>query len=257
MRLTDASSTSLAGAIARQRRQRIAFLGGVVHDLRNPLGAMKLGVGALRQLPALAAEEQARRLLFRVDRQIDRLAHMLGDLLDAARIEAGELELSLQEVDVGKAAREMMELYAPTSPDHRFELERPDEPVIVRGDPLRIEQVISNLLSNAIKYSPGGGPVRIAVGADENAGEAEIAVEDRGVGIAPEEVATIFQPFRRRPGASKTPGAGLGLSVVKRIVEAHGGRVEFESVPGEGSTFRVRLPLEAAAGELSAPRRAS
>jgi signal transduction histidine kinase len=176
-----------------------------------------------------------------LERQLGRLTRMVGDLLDASRIEAGELELNVEEVDLRKVAREVVELYAPTSPAHQVELEAPEQPVRVRADPLRLEQVVSNLVSNAIKYAPEGGPVKVVVGVEGD--EAVLAVKDRGVGIPPEEIPDLFLPFRRRAMTRNlAPGAGLGLSVVRRILQAHGGRIEVESVQGTGSTFRIRLP---------------
>jgi two-component system, OmpR family, sensor histidine kinase MtrB len=116
--------------------------------------------------------------------------------------------------------------------------------VVVCADPLRIDQVVSNLLSNAIKYSPDGGDIEVLV--ETTAREAVISVRDQGVGIGAEEMPHVFAPFRRGKGSVEVaPGTGLGLSVVRRIVEAHGGRVQVESAIGRGSTFRVWLPLVA------------
>lgn len=228
-------------ALARQRQEQLTFLAGVAHDLRNPLSALKLGVQSLGRDPSVASHESVRRTLTILDRQLGRLTRMVGDLLDASRIEAGELELSVEEVDLRKVAREVVELYAPTSPAHQVELEAPEQPVRVRADPLRLEQVVSNLVSNAIKYAPEGGPVKVVVGVEGS--EAVLAVKDRGVGIPPEEIPDLFLPFRRRAMTRDlAPGAGLGLSVVRRILQAHGGRIEVESVQGTGSTFRIRLP---------------
>jgi signal transduction histidine kinase len=168
---------------------------------------------------------------------------MVGDLLDATRIEAGELALRLTALDLRTAAQAMIDLFTPAATAHRITLKAPDRAVLIRGDALRIEQVISNLLSNAIKYSPAGGPVDVAVSQTDR--EAELSVADRGSGIPAEEIANMFLPFRRLPATSQIRGVGLGLSVVARIVSAHGGRIEVESTPGVGSTFRVRLPLAA------------
>jgi two-component system, OmpR family, sensor histidine kinase MtrB len=229
-------------ALARQRQEQLTFVAGVAHDLRNPLSALKLGVQSLGREPAVATHESIRRTLVILDRQLGRVTRMVGDLLDASRIEAGELELNLEEVDLRKVAREVVELYAPTSPAHQVMLEAPEQPVRVRADPLRLEQVVSNLVSNAIKYSPAGGLVEVVVGVE--GGEAVLAVSDRGVGIPPEGIPDLFMPFRRREVTRElAPGAGLGLSVVRRILMAHGGRIEVESVQGKGSTFRIRLPL--------------
>ncbi|HEX7080006.1 MAG TPA: HAMP domain-containing sensor histidine kinase [Gammaproteobacteria bacterium] len=225
----------MADALARQRQEQLAFLAGVAHDLRNPLGALKLGMQALVQDQS---EARRARLHVRLDRHVDRLARMVEDLLDATRIEAGKLEIRPEALDVRDVVEDIVRLYSPTSPDHRIETEMPERPVIVQADPLRVEQVVSNLLSNAIKFSPHGGSIRIVVG--EEPGAAVLSVTDSGIGIPESELADVFLPFRRRK--TEMAGAGLGLSVVRRIVNAHGGSIEVESRVGAGSTFRVRLP---------------
>jgi signal transduction histidine kinase len=229
----------MAETIEKRRHDMLGFLGGIAHDLRNPITALKLSwQSLLRRYPTAEAASQ----LELIDRQLDRLARMVGDLLDAVRIEAGELELELEDLDLRAAARDMCELYGPTSPAHTVTLDVPEQPVEIRADPLRIEQVISNLLSNAIKYSPTGGNVAVQVVLVDH--EAELSVSDEGVGIAPESLPYLFASFRRGTETKDvSAGAGLGLSVVNRIVTAHCGHIEVESTPGRGSTFRVRIPL--------------
>ncbi|MCW8137778.1 MAG: ATP-binding protein [Planctomycetota bacterium] len=144
-------------------------------------------------------------------------------------------------------ARAVVELYAPTTQTHQVTLSCPEGAVRVRGDGLRLEQVVSNLVSNAIKFAPDGGPVEVSVAARGE--EAEVAVSDRGVGIRPEDVDDVFLPFRRR-AAAVAPGAGLGLSIVRRIVAAHGGRV------GRAPGRQVDLP-RAPAAPPAARRRAA
>src|SRR5690606_31960016 len=119
-------------------------------------------------------------------------------------------------------------------PEHQITAHLPDERVEIQGDPLRLEQVVSNLLSNAIKFSPGGGPVRIDVTMEGS--DVVLSVSDRGVGIPREELPSMFLPFRRRR-PDIAPGAGLGLSVVRHIVAAHGGSIDVQSDPGAGTTF--------------------
>jgi signal transduction histidine kinase len=234
-----ATFNEMADAIVQTRRDQVTFLAAVAHDLRSPLQALKMGVHVLARETKPIAPQRCARL----ERQIDRLTRMVGDLLDATRIEAGELALHLTEFDLRTAAQAMIDLFTPTATEHGITLKAPDRAVLIRGDSLRIEQVISNLLSNAIKYSPAGGPVEVAVSQTDR--EAELSVSDRGWGIPAEEIANMFLPFRRLPATSQIRGVGLGLSVVARIVSAHGGRIEVESTPGVGSTFRVRLPLAA------------
>jgi signal transduction histidine kinase len=228
----------LTETIAQNRRDQLAYLAAVAHDLRGPLTAAKMLAQLIERAEAARTPASFRRL----DQQHDRLTRMIEDLLDAARIEAGELELRLVPFDAREPVRNIAELYAQTTATHELSVEVPNEPVVVLGDVLRFEQVLSNLLMNAIKYSPGGG--RVGVTLQPRAGEAELAVSDHGIGIAAEELPRLFQPFRRLARAKDAiPGAGLGLSSVRRIVDAHHGRIAVESAQNVGTTVRVIFPL--------------
>jgi signal transduction histidine kinase len=232
----------MAEVLDRQRRAQMAFLAGVAHDLRTPLGALKLATGRFAPGRAAPSEDQVRQAAVLVARQVERLDRMVGDLLDVARAESGALELKTGEHDLRALAAESVDLLRATAPERALRLEAPDCPVTVRCDPVRIGQVLTNLLANALKYSPSGGEVEVVVA--ERAGAAEVSVSDRGVGISREEQQRIFEPFQRSRGAaaSDIPGVGLGLFVTRRIVEAHGGSIAIESAEGLGSTFTVRLP---------------
>lgn len=229
----------MSEAIARQRQEQLAFVAGVAHDLRGPVTAVKIGVDAIRD-DHVAAQSPVIAI---VERNCARLTRMLDDLVTASRIEAGFLELAVQEIDLRVPVRAIVDLYAPTSPRHRIALRAPDEPVRCNADPMRVEQVVSNLLSNAIKYSPNGGDIEVSI--ERGRDEATLTVRDHGIGIDRDELDHIFEPFTRRLEAqSLAPGAGVGLSVVRRIVDAHGGRLEVESAKGAGSTFRVTWPAQ-------------
>lgn len=240
----------MANSLARQQEEQLTFLAGVAHDLRNPLSALKMSAALVtsgRPVP----EERLQKTMALVRRQVARLDRMVGDLLDATRIEAGRFELSLEERDVRELASAVVELYQAGGSSHELRLVLPEEPVLLTADATRVEQVLHNLVSNALKYSPTGSPVEVTVAREGE--EAVLMVVDHGIGISAEELRHLFAPFRRTGKARDTaPGVGLGLSVARRIVEAHGGRIEVDSRPGVGSTFRVRLPLshaEAHAGE--------
>lgn len=232
-----AGFNDLIQTITRQRRDQLTYLAGVAHDLRTPLTGIRLGVQALERGVKPPGPESFRRL----ERQVDRLARMVGDLLEATRIEAGQFDVRPVEVDLRQPARAIVDLYAATSERHEVTLDAPAEPVLVTADPLRLEQVISNLVSNAIKFSPAGGRVEVSV--ERRGDDGAVVVRDHGVGIPADELEDIFLPFRRREAtADLAQGAGLGLSIVRRIVRALGGSVDVESTPGAGSTFRVLLP---------------
>lgn len=234
---------ALAVDLQLQRSSRNAFLGGVAHDLRNPMNAMRLTLGRIQPGSPLPDEQTLRRMGDVMARQLALQERLVLDLLDQARLEAGEVALARAEVSLMGLCRGVVELLAPTAPTHRLVLS--GEQVRVVGDPGRLEQVLVNLISNAIKFSPNGGRVEVRVGRSED--RAEIVVMDEGIGIAPSDLTELFQPFRRSPRVADIPGSGLGLSAVRRIVEAHGGSVNVESGAG-GTSFRVLLPT----GELVA-----
>lgn len=242
------SLNTMVEALRRQRTRQLGFLAAVAHDLRNPLGAMRLSTETLLQATGLPPEPIVRKCLALVNRQIERLGRMADDLLDATSIEAGELKLAPRACDLAAVARDVIELYTGTSPQHELRLAVPAEPVMVVCDPTRIAQVLDNLVNNAIKYSPAGGTVDVAIAA--GAEEVVVSVADAGLGIEPGMLEAIFEPFRRvSPSKDVLPGVGLGLSICRRIVVAHGGRIEVTSELGRGTTFHVHLPRQVAAGE--------
>jgi signal transduction histidine kinase len=241
LRIITRRFNELATTLASQRKAQMAFLAGVAHDLRSPLSAMSLSVATFRSDRPLPPEARIRRAFDMVGRQVARLERMLGDLLDVAKVEAGELELDLHVHDARALVETTVRMFESASQRHRIETDLPAQSLALRCDAMRIEQVLNNLVSNAIKYSPDGGVVRIAARAE--GGHVVIEVADRGLGIAKEALPSLFEPFRR--GAHRDegiPGAGLGLYVVRRIVDAHGGTIDVQSARGEGSLFRVSLP---------------
>jgi len=231
----------MAAALERQYDNQIAFLGGVVHDLRNPLSVLKLSSAALSNERSASNVDGAHKALGMIKRQVERLERMLEDLLDAARVEAGHLELRISRRDLRDICREVVEMFREGAREHEIRLILPDAAVHLAVDPLRIEQVLTNLVSNAIKYSPRGGVVEVELGQREH--HVLLEVRDQGIGIPEEDRKRIFEPFRRS-GASRglVPGAGMGLFVARRIVEAHRGRIEVDSECGIGTRFRVHLP---------------
>jgi signal transduction histidine kinase len=230
-------------ALRRQRTRQLGFLAAVAHDLRNPLGAMRISTQALLQRTDASSEPQLRKSLALIERQIERLSRMADDLLDAASIEAGELKLERRSCDLAAVMRDVTELYAGTSPRHELRISVPHEPVTLMCDPTRIAQVLENLVSNAIKYSPAGGTVDVTLA--PTAEEVVVSVADTGVGIEPGMFDAIFEPFRRLTSTKDVlPGVGLGLSICRRIVAAHGGQIDVASERGRGAKFEVHLPRQ-------------
>lgn len=229
----------MASALARERENRLGFLAGVAHDLRDPLNVLRITAYRLGGGGRSLSPERATEMLALVTTQVDRLNRMVEDLLDTARIEAGKLDIRLEEKDAREVVRESVDLHRLIGSDHQWRLSVPDVPVPILCDAYRIAQVLNNILSNAIKYSPRGGTVDVRV--DRDGDFAVVSVADEGVGIHPDDLRRIFDPFQRG-SATDVPGVGLGLSVARRIVLAHGGQIQVRSRQGAGTTFEVRLP---------------
>lgn len=248
LRVLAQEFNALADSAQSRERDQLAFLGSVAHDLRNPLAAINYSLELLKRMDSGRDLPGLDDGLARIGRQAQRLGRMVGDFLDATLVQAGRLDLFVEPVDVGGLLREAVEACRQATPDRVFRLDLPDGVPVVPCDRTRIGQVAHNLLGNAAKYSPAGSVVR--VGLEVFPAEVVISVRDEGIGIAPDDLPRIFEPFRRRGTSHATlPGIGLGLFVSRRIVEAHGGRVEVQSAPGQGSTFRVHLPREPAVGD--------
>jgi signal transduction histidine kinase len=225
--------------LRESERMKSELVSIVSHELRTPLASV-LGFTSLL-LTRDFDEETQHRYLGIIDAQARRLGALIDDFLDARRLEQGRLELGRDRVELGPLLREQAELFHGQSARHRLTVEVPPKPLAVRGDRDRLAQVIGNLLSNAIKYSPDGGVVEL-VGEDDD-GVIRVAVRDQGVGIPDAQQSQIFTRFfRGDAAASGIGGTGLGLAVSREIVEAHGGRIGFNSAEREGSTFWVEFP---------------
>ena len=231
----------MADALAKQRENQFAFLAGIAHDLRNPISTLNMSARLLSPDEKLPPEDRLRTVLSIIERQIGRLNRMIDDLLDATRIEAGQLELRFEKVDARAIVRDVFELFETSSAKHELWLEVPSDEVPLQCDPLRMEQVLTNLVSNAVKYSPGGG--RVVMALEDKRDAVLFRVSDCGVGIPEDELPYVFEPFRRSNSSKNgIAGVGLGLSVARRIVEAHHGRIHISSTQGEGTVVEVNLP---------------
>ena len=232
------------------------FIATVSHELRTPLTPLKGLIGTL--LSGVGEDSvQARREYYEImKRQASRLERLILDLLQVSSIDAGGLSLEIGLVDLKALVTERTEEIRSEHSDRRVDLRTPDSPMFIHADAFRAGQVVGNLLSNAVKHSPGGSPLEISVAAAGN--EAVVSVRDQGEGIYPSDHDRVFERFYRSDDtkARQTGGAGLGLYIAKRLVEAMGGRIWLTSAPGEGSTFSFSLPL-ASAGATSLPAKAS
>lgn len=235
-----AAFNAMADRLDAQERAHRTYLAATAHDLKNPIQALRL---AVELEPAIAHGAPAEaRVLGIMKRQLGQLDRLVSDLLDTASLRAGHLELDLSTHDLRDVASAVSALFERTSSRHSLVVALPERSVPVRCDAHRIEQVLTNLVNNAVKYSPEGGTVRVALAADEDA--ASLSVTDEGVGMTPEQVASVFSAFTR--GATlrdSVPGHGLGLFVANQIVTEHGGTLRVESAPGRGSRFDIVLPL--------------
>ena len=212
----------------------------VSHEVRTPLASV-LGFTSLL-LQHEFDEESRRRYLGIIDSQARRLAELVEDFLDLQRMEEGRLALHYEQLDVSNLLLEQAELFSGQSTIHEFDVELPEQPLVLEGDSRRLRQVVANLFSNAIKYSPDGGVVRVS--AQANGSAVVVSVQDDGIGIPQEQHELVFTKFfRGDAGARGISGTGLGLVLSREIVEAHQGEVGFDSAPDAGSTFWFRLPV--------------
>ncbi|MEK6606488.1 MAG: ATP-binding protein [Myxococcota bacterium] len=224
-------------------RLREEFAAVVAHDLRNPMATIHIEAERLLRRPTGSdgAVAVPRPSLERILRASTRLHDMVDDLLDVARIESGRIALDRAAVSLAVVLPPLVDQMQPTLGSHVVEVRVAADMPPVLIDRLRVEQVLANLIGNAAKYSPEGAPIRVSV--EVHGDGATIAVRDEGVGIEPEEMRKLFDRFYQSKRAREMKsGLGLGLYIVKGLVEAHGGRITVESVPGRGSTFRVWLP---------------
>ena len=235
-------------------RLKDEFLALLSHELRTPLGAILVWLGLLRQGGFDQAERE--RALEIIERSARSLERIIEDLLHASRIAAGGLMLHPQLIDLRSVVQVAVDTAAGDAAVKGLTLTwtHGDLPIWVKGDPGRLQQVVSNLLSNAIKFTPAGGDVKVAV--DTASSQARLSVVDSGEGMSPEFLPYAFERFRQQDNTSTRAhhGLGLGLYVVRHVIGNHGGFVSAESEgPGRGSAFIVLLPLASAVGREAAP----
>jgi PAS domain S-box-containing protein len=246
-----------AAALAEADQRKDEFLATLAHELRNPLSPIS---NAIQLLPLVQdSPGELADLHGIMQRQVHQITRLLDDLMDVSRITRGKFELRKERADVRGLLSSAIESIQPflTEREHQLQVHVPETPLYVEADTARLTQVFGNILNNAAKYTDRGGLVQVRVEACP--GEVQVSVRDNGPGIPPEMLHDVFEMFRQVDGTLERAhgGLGIGLTLVKRIVEAHGGTVEARSAgPGTGAEFVIRLPLAASGdGADVAPRR--
>jgi signal transduction histidine kinase len=227
-----------AGEAASANRAKDNFLAVLGHELRTPLATILAGLRVLRELGG--PDERARHTREVIERQANHLSRMVDDLLDMRKIVTGVVALERQPCDLASVVAGCLATFNETSRFKQHTLSVDAEPVCVNGDAMRLQQIMSNLLNNAVKYTPAGGSIHVSVKREGD--DAVLRVRDTGIGISPDLAPRMFELFvQGDPGARS--GLGIGLAIVRRLVEGHDGTVEASSDgPRKGSTFTVRLP---------------
>ncbi|UQV45429.1 PAS domain-containing protein [Janthinobacterium lividum] len=238
----------LADNLSEMDRRKTEFLATLAHELRNPLAPIRNGLQIMR----LAADKPATVARVRdvMERQVNQMVHLVNDLLDVARITRGQIELKLERADLKTIIAGAVETSMPLieAGRHQLQVQLAEEALPLEADPTRLAQVLGNLLNNAAKYTPSGG--HISLHARREGNQALIEVQDSGVGIPAESITTVFDMFTQvgQNMGRAQGGLGIGLSLVRRLAELHGGSATAASPgAGLGSTFSVRLPLLAVA----------
>ncbi|MFQ6121445.1 MAG: ATP-binding protein [Dehalococcoidales bacterium] len=233
-----------ARALHEADRLRSQIISSVSHELRTPLTLIKGYSTSLLRQDASWEEETQREFLQIINEKTDELRDLIDKLLQSAKLEAGALKLEKEPVLIPRLAQKVVDEIAPRAKNHKFTLQFSPSFPVIEADVRCMEQVLRNLTENAVKYSPEGGEVTIA--GETRDGKVVVSVSDQGIGIPPEHQDKVFERFYRVDSwvTHSTPGSGLGLSIAKGHVEAHGGEVWLESTVGKGSKFCFSLPLD-------------
>jgi signal transduction histidine kinase len=244
-----AVSSSRALALQNERLRELdalkdEFIASVSHELRTPLTSIRGYLELLQTEESENLRPEQREFLAIVDRNGERLLGLVSDLLFVAQIDAGRLELTLAETDLGRLVEQTVESGRPAAAEKGIRLNAEiEERSLVAGDRIRLAQLLDNLVSNALKFTPRGGLVRVSL--RTSGAKAVLEVSDTGVGMPAKDQERLFDRFYRTPSARRqaVPGTGLGLSIAKAIVDAHEGTISVISSEGNGTVFRIELPL--------------
>lgn len=238
--------------LREEQTRKDRFIATLAHELRNPLAPIRTSLHLLRKSSPPAASQRAIGIM---ERQVGHVVKLIDDLLDISRIARGKVSLRLEPLELQTAIAHAVEAAEPAFAGAGLTLaaEMDNEPIWIRADGTRLNQIIGNLLDNAAKYTPGGGHVRVTVKRED--GQALLRVADTGIGIPPERLNEIFEAFAqlRDESAPRQGGLGIGLSIARMLVEMHGGTIEASSSgPGSGAALTVRLPLSTPEARLPA-----
>lgn len=230
--------------LAEANRRKDEFLAMLAHELRNPLAPIRNALEVMRRI--CPSSDSCERMRMVADRQVNHLACMVDDLLDASRITRGNVRLQKKVLELAGAVNHAVETVRPQieAHQHRLTVKLPPEPIRLEADPVRLEQVLVNFLNNAVKFTPVGGEISLTV--QRKGSEAVIRVHDSGAGISAELLSHIFDLFTQAPQSldRSNGGLGIGLALVKKLIEMHGGKVEAHSDgPDQGSEFVIHLPI--------------
>ena len=237
--------------LSRAVRAKDEFLASTSHELRTPLNGI-LGLSEILADDVYGPlTDKQRKAIARIEESGRHLLSLINDILDVAKVEAGKLELAITPLDVADVCRAGVRLVQQAAHHKQIDLGAalaPDLPTI-HGDERRLKQVVVNLLTNAVKFTPEGGRVGISAALTDDGASVRIVVSDSGIGIAEEDMGRLFQPFVQLDSrlSREQPGTGLGLALVRRLVDLHGGSVGLDSELGRGTRFSVTLPLRRAA----------
>jgi signal transduction histidine kinase/ActR/RegA family two-component response regulator len=239
-----AQRQKIEAALREADRRKDEFLATLAHELRNPLAPIRNSLHILRL--SSGGNSAAEQVCEMMERQVGTLVRLVDDLMEVSRITRGKVELRLEPVELAGVIRSAVEASRPLieAAGHQLAISLPTEPLLIHGDPVRLAQVFSNLLNNAARYMNEGG--QIWLGARQESGQAIVSVRDTGIGIAAETLPVIFNMFTQVDRSTRRAqgGLGIGLTLVRTLVEMHGGQVEAHSPGlGLGSEFVVRLPL--------------
>lgn len=234
----------VAQELEEANRRKTEFLATLAHELRNPLAPILSGLEVMSLINEVPASiGQVREMM---ERQTTHMSHLVDDLLDVARITSGKLEIRRERVALQSVVSIAIEASLPLiqAKQHELVVHAPESPLVLDADPTRIAQVVSNLLNNAAKYTPDGGRIELCVDEDEN--RARVSVTDNGIGLSSDALSAVFEMFAQSSQSTKSShgGLGIGLTLVRRLVELHGGQVSATSGGiNKGSKFVVELPI--------------